>query len=55
MLAGLCLGILVGLVGAALVSQGVAMNPMAMVVAVALTGAGFGGLIGSLATRAESS
>jgi hypothetical protein len=49
MLAGLVLGIAVGAVGAALISQGISMNPMSMIVAVGLTGAAFGGLVGSLA------
>jgi hypothetical protein len=44
---GLALGILIGAIGAILIPQG--MNPMAMVVALALTGAAFGALIGSLA------
>lgn len=45
--AGLVVGILAGAMGAMLVPQG--MNPMAMVVAVGLTGAAFGALVGSLA------
>jgi hypothetical protein len=52
---GLALGVLLGVIGAALVPQFTGMhgagslNPLAMVVAVALTGAAFGGFVGSLA------
>jgi hypothetical protein len=52
---GLALGVLLGVIGAALVPQftgmqgGGSLNPLAMVVAVALTGAAFGGFVGSLA------
>jgi hypothetical protein len=49
MIAGLVLGVLVGAVGALVVPQGLS-NPMAMVVAVGLTGAAFGGFVGSLST-----
>jgi len=49
MIAGLALGVLVGAVGALVVPQGLS-NPMAMVVAVGLTGAAFGGFVGSLST-----
>jgi hypothetical protein len=45
--AGLALGIVIGAIGAILIPQG--MNPMAMVVALGLTGAAFGALVGSLA------
>ena len=52
---GLALGVVLGVIGAALVPQftgmqgGGSLNPLAMVVAVALTGAAFGGFVGSLA------
>ena len=51
---GLALGVALGVIGAALVPQltgmqGGSLNPLAMVVAVALTGAAFGGFVGSLA------
>jgi hypothetical protein len=49
MIAGLALGVLVGAVGALVVPHGLS-NPMAMVVAVGLTGAAFGGFVGSLST-----
>jgi hypothetical protein len=49
MIAGLALGVVVGAVGALVVPQGLS-NPMAMVVAVGLTGAAFGGFVGSLST-----
>jgi len=50
---GLALGVIVGVVGAMLVpqatgAQGLGMNPLAMIVAVGLTGAAFGGFVGSL-------
>ena len=50
---GLALGVIVGLIGATLVpqvtgAQALGMNPLAMIVAVGLTGAAFGGFIGSL-------
>ncbi len=50
---GLALGIALGVIGAALVPQftgmqGGSLNPLAMVVAVGLTGAAFGGFVGSL-------
>jgi hypothetical protein len=50
---GLALGIVLGLIGAMLVpqltgAQGLGMNPLAMIVAVGLTGAAFGGFVGSL-------
>ncbi len=47
--AGLVVGILVGLVMATLVQFGEGFNPLALAVAVALMGAGFGGFIGSIA------
>ncbi|MBV9896049.1 MAG: hypothetical protein JO020_17950 [Chloroflexi bacterium] len=47
---GVALGLVVGLVSAALVPHG-AMNPLAIVVAIALSGAAFGGFAGSFATR----
>jgi hypothetical protein len=50
MVAGLALGVLVGVVGAVVVHQGVSMNPMAMVVAIGLTGAAFGAFVGSLSS-----
>jgi hypothetical protein len=51
---GLALGIALGVIGAVLVPQLTGMqggnsNPLAMVVAVGLTGAAFGGFVGSLA------
>ena len=50
---GLALGVALGLIGAMLVpqvtgAQGLGMNPLAMIVAVGLAGAAFGGFIGSL-------
>jgi hypothetical protein len=50
---GLALGVGLGLVGAILVpqvtgAQGLGLNPLAMIVAVGLTGAAFGGFVGSL-------
>jgi uncharacterized protein DUF6789 len=48
MLAGIVIGVILGALGAALIPQ--SMNPLAMVVAVGLTGAAFGGLVGSLAS-----
>jgi hypothetical protein len=48
--AGLILGIAVGVLGALLVPQSLGLNPMAMVVAVGLTGAAFGGFVGSVST-----
>jgi hypothetical protein len=50
---GLALGVALGVIGAALVPQltgmqGGSLNPLAMVVAVSLTGAAFGGFVGSL-------
>ena len=50
---GLALGVIVGVIGAMLVpqatgAQGLGMNPLAMIVAVGLTGAAFGGFVGSL-------
>lgn len=52
MLAGLALGILLGLAGAALVQIGVGFNPLALVVTVALMGAAFGGFVGTFAAKA---
>jgi Family of unknown function (DUF6789) len=49
LLIGLVVGTLAGVLIAALVSVG-ALNPLAMIVAIALTGAAFGGFVGSLAT-----
>jgi hypothetical protein len=49
MIAGLALGVVVGALGALVVPHGLS-NPMAMVVAVGLTGAAFGGFVGSLST-----
>jgi hypothetical protein len=49
-IAGLAVGVLVGAIGALVVPQGLSMNPMAMVVAIGLTGAAFGGFVGSLST-----
>jgi hypothetical protein len=46
---GLALGALAGLLGAYLVPQ-TATNPLAIMVAVSLSGAAFGGFVGSLAT-----
>jgi hypothetical protein len=48
MLVGLALGVVLGAVVAALVNLGLSTNPMALVVAVGLTGAAFGGFVGSL-------
>jgi hypothetical protein len=50
---GLALGIIVGVIGAMLLpqatgAQALGMNPLAMIVAVGLTGAAFGGFVGSL-------
>jgi hypothetical protein len=50
---GLALGVALGVVGAAVIPQftalqGGSLNPLAMVVAVGLTGAAFGGFVGSL-------
>jgi hypothetical protein len=52
---GLAIGVVLGIVGAMLVPQatgaaGPGMNPLAMIVAVGLTGAAFGGFVGSLTT-----
>jgi hypothetical protein len=47
---GLIVGTLLGLLVAAVVSMA-AMNPLAIVVAIALTGAAFGGFVGSLSTN----
>jgi len=52
---GLALGVLLGVIGALIVpqatgAQGLGMNPLAMIVAVGLTGAAFGGFVGSFAT-----
>ena len=51
MIAGLALGIVFGLLGAVLVQVGIGFNPLALVVAIALTGAAFGGFVGSFAVR----
>jgi len=53
---GLALGVVVGVIGAALMPQftgmqGGNLNPLAMVVAVGLTGAAFGGFVGSLSAN----
>jgi hypothetical protein len=50
---GLALGVVVGVVGSMLVpqvtgAQALGLNPLAMIVAVGLTGAAFGGFVGSL-------
>lgn len=47
---GLAIGVILGLLGANLLPQG-SMNSLAIIVAVALSGAAFGGFAGSLATR----
>jgi uncharacterized protein DUF6789 len=47
---GLVLGIAVGVLGAYTLPQG-AMNPLAIIVAIGLSGAAFGGFAGSLAAR----
>jgi hypothetical protein len=52
---GLALGIVLGIIGAVLVpeatgAQALGMNPLAAVVAVGITGAAFGGFVGSLST-----
>jgi hypothetical protein len=52
---GLALGIVLGVIGAVLVpqatgAQALGMNPLAAIVAVGLTGAAFGGFVGSLST-----
>jgi hypothetical protein len=46
---GLVVGIILGAIGATLAPLS-AMNPLAMIVAVALSGAAFGGFVGSLST-----
>jgi hypothetical protein len=50
MLAGLAVGLVLGGLGAVFVQQSAAMNPMAMVLGAGLTGAAFGGFVGSLST-----
>ena len=50
MAVGLALGVILGMIGATLVPQALAINPLAMIVAVGLTGAAFGGFAGSLST-----
>jgi hypothetical protein len=47
---GLAIGLILGLLGAMLLPQGT-VNSLAIIVAVALSGAAFGGFAGSLATR----
>ena len=47
---GVALGLVLGLLSAALMPHG-PMNPLAIIVAIALSGAAFGGFAGSLATR----
>jgi hypothetical protein len=48
---GLGVGIVLGVIAAILVpQQGLGMNPLAVIVAVGLTGAAFGGFVGSLST-----
>jgi uncharacterized protein DUF6789 len=47
---GVALGLVLGLLGAAVVPHG-AMNPLAIIIALALSGAAFGGFAGSFATR----
>jgi hypothetical protein len=49
MIAGLAVGVVVGLAGALLIHNA-SMNPLALVVAIGLTGAALGGFVGSLAT-----
>jgi hypothetical protein len=50
LLIGLVVGALVGVLGANLLAYG-PINPLAIIVAIALSGAAFGGFAGSLATR----
>jgi len=45
---GLAVGVLVGLVAMVIVPQAIGMNPLAVVVAIGLSGAAFGGFVGSL-------
>lgn len=47
---GVALGLVLGLFGAAVVPHG-PMNPLAIIIAIALSGAAFGGFAGSFATR----
>jgi hypothetical protein len=47
---GLGIGIVLGILGAMVVPQGLQMNPLAMVVALGLTGAAFGAFVGSLSS-----
>jgi hypothetical protein len=55
LIVGLALGMLVGLAGVALLSSTLVMhlNPLAVVLPLALVGAAFGGLVGSLSGPAE--
>jgi len=48
LLVGLAAGVLLGALGALIVPQGVEINHLAMVVALGLSGAAFGGFVGSL-------
>ena len=54
MLVGLAAGVLLGIVGAIVVPTvgglTFGMNPLAMIVAICLSGAAFGGFVGSLST-----
>jgi hypothetical protein len=50
MVAGLAVGLVLGGLGAVFVQQSALMNPMAMVLGAGLTGAAFGGFVGSLST-----
>jgi hypothetical protein len=45
---GLAIGVVLGILGTMVVPQAIEINPLAMVVAVGLTGAAFGGFVGSL-------
>jgi F0F1-type ATP synthase assembly protein I len=47
---GLALGLIVGVVVTGIVPQAVGMNPLAMIVALGLSCAAFGGFVGSLST-----
>jgi hypothetical protein len=51
--AGLIVGVLAGLVAATLLQLGDGFNPLAIAVATALMGAGFGGFIGSIAAAGD--
>jgi hypothetical protein len=47
---GLALGLLVGVIATVIVPQAVSINPLAVIVAIGLSCAAFGGFVGSLAT-----